>query len=295
MRTYKRTVAAILGSGIVITWGLANEDGDRNSSASTSFDSSASTSVNATATHDPVPTEPVTFLGVEVREVDPVLVDHLDLDEGVGLVVERVTDDSPASRAGLQENDILVKMGDQLLITPRQFTVLVRRERPDAEVAFEILRKGKRSTIRAALETREVPIRRAFDWIQGTRLPVFDLPLPPVPPEAGHFEDIINDELVPFESGAGRRIVAIDPRRKMVFRDRAGTVEVEIDGPERVVVIKDDQGNVVYQGDGSPDHHLPPEVKARMEKLDVRVEGDLDRLPHPPIIDVIKNPAAPTI
>jgi hypothetical protein len=242
--------------------------------------------------------ETVTFLGVEVREVDPVLVDHLDLDEGIGLVVEMVTEESPASRAGLRENDILVRMGDQLLVTPRQFAVLVRREAEGAKVNLEILRKGKRSKLQAVLEERTVPVRRGFRWMDSGHMPHIGVPFPV--PDTKHLEETIRREMKhaprpPRSSTGMEKIILIDSDRNLVFTDDSGTVEMTIEGTERNVVVKDAEGKVIYDGTVSSDAGLPDEVKERIKKLEIRLDGDLDLLPEPPDFDVIEMPGPPAI
>ena len=290
MKTTPRLLTAILGLGIACTSYL-------NAGQGSAPPRPPAPAVFA-AENEEIETESVTFLGVEVREVDPVLVDHLDLDEGIGLVVEMVTEESPASRAGLQENDILIRMGDQLLVTPRQFTVLVRREAEGAKVSLEILRKGKRSKLQAVLEKRAVPVRRGFYWMDGGRMPHMSVPFPA--PDAMHLEGMIRKEMNraprPPHAGTGvEKIILIDPHRNMVFSDDSGTVEMTIEGTERNVVIKDAEGAVIYDGTVSSDDGLPDEVKERIRKLEIHLEGDLDSLPGPPEFDVVKMPAAPAI
>lgn len=85
---------------------------------------------------------PVTFMGVSVSSAPPELATHLPLEEGLGLVVETVTKESPAEKAGLQENDILTKLDDQLLVHPAQFSVLVARRKDGETVKLSLLRKG---------------------------------------------------------------------------------------------------------------------------------------------------------
>lgn len=249
--------------------------------------------------------ESVTFLGVEVREVDPVLIDHLDLEEGIGLVVEMVKEDSPASRAGLRENDILVRLRDQLLITPRQLSVLVRREADGAKVPFEILRKGKRSKIQAVLEQREIPVHKTFHWFGGGVMPHGDFPFPG--PDSEQIERIIRKEIktsgaphVVVESGliqkapGESRLIHIDPHRNMVFSNDEGTVEMVIGGTTSSLVVKNPDGTVIYDGSADADG-LPDEIRDRMADLDVTLEVDLEDLPEPPEVDIVGMSREPTI
>ena len=55
------------------------------------------------------------WLGLHCFPVEPTLRAHVKLPEGQGLVVGSVAADSPAAKAGIEPNDILLKAGDQPL------------------------------------------------------------------------------------------------------------------------------------------------------------------------------------
>lgn len=59
-------------------------------------------------------------LGVGVESIASAVGQYLGLDEGVGVIVRAVKGDSPASQAGLQEKDILVKLNDQDILSAQQ-------------------------------------------------------------------------------------------------------------------------------------------------------------------------------
>src|SRR5882724_950548 len=60
------------------------------------------------------------WLGVSTTEASDALASQLDLQPGVGLVVTYVSTESPAAKAGLQKNDVLVSFEDQSLVHPAQ-------------------------------------------------------------------------------------------------------------------------------------------------------------------------------
>ncbi len=59
-------------------------------------------------------------LGIGVESVPPALFSQLPdvLSKGQGVLVAQVAKDSPAAKAGLQPNDILLSFGDQKLYSP---------------------------------------------------------------------------------------------------------------------------------------------------------------------------------
>ena len=92
---------------------------------------------------DKGPKVPVTFLGVETSEVPRVVSEQLGLAKGFGLVVDYVVPDGPAATAGVQQNDILKMLNDQILMQPDQLAKLVRSYSEGTNVTLTILRKGQ--------------------------------------------------------------------------------------------------------------------------------------------------------
>lgn len=108
------------------------------------------------------PKVPVTFLGVETSEVPRVLSEQLGLAKGFGLVVDYVVPDGPAATAGVQQNDVLKMLNDQILMQPDQLAKLVRSYPEGTNVTLTILRKGQESRLTVKLGKKEVPSRREF-------------------------------------------------------------------------------------------------------------------------------------
>src|SRR5205807_73213 len=105
---------------------------------------------------------PVTFLGVETSEVPNVVSEQLGLAKGFGLVVDHVVPDGPAAAAGVQQNDIIKMLNDQILTEPDQLSKLVRSYSEGTTVTLTVLRKGKEEKIGVKLSKKEVPERREF-------------------------------------------------------------------------------------------------------------------------------------
>lgn len=97
---------------------------------------------------------PKTWLGVVLDEVSEAVASQLPIEPGTGLIVEHVTPDSPAAKAGLQKHDVLLRLGDQVLIAPKQLQTLVANRRAGDTVEVHILRKGQPQTITATLATQ---------------------------------------------------------------------------------------------------------------------------------------------
>src|ERR1700730_6411979 len=108
-----------------------------------------------------MPKVPVTFLGVETSAVPSVVCDQLGIAKGFGLVVDYVVPDGPAAAAGVQQNDILKMLNDQILLEPGQLAKLVRSYSEGTTVTLTVLRKGQEQKIPVKLTKKEVPKRHA--------------------------------------------------------------------------------------------------------------------------------------
>jgi serine protease Do len=107
--------------------------------------------------HEKMPKVPVTFLGVETSEVPNVVSEQLGLAKGFGLVVDYIVPDGPAAAAGVQQNDILKMLNDQILTEPDQLAKLVRSYSEGTNVTLTVLRKGQEQKITVKLTKKEVP------------------------------------------------------------------------------------------------------------------------------------------
>ncbi len=92
------------------------------------------------------------WLGVGAEEAPEALSSQLQLNSGEGLVVTFVSTNSPAAKAGLQKNDVLVKLDDQLLVHPAQLRKLVRSHKEGDKVQVTAYRRGEKLTVSATLE-----------------------------------------------------------------------------------------------------------------------------------------------
>jgi hypothetical protein len=103
---------------------------------------------------------PVTWLGVQTREVSPEVYEHAvtaGLTEGIGVVVEFIEPNSPAAKAGVARLDIITKFADQMLINPQQLDTLVRMRHTGEEVELTVVHKGRSQKTRVVLGKTEVP------------------------------------------------------------------------------------------------------------------------------------------
>jgi hypothetical protein len=88
-------------------------------------------------------------LGVMVHVPSEALVDQLDLPKGQGLVIGQVVPDTPAAKAGLKVNDILLEFNGKAVPSNQgEFVSQVQNVKADAKVDIVVMRKGKKETIK---------------------------------------------------------------------------------------------------------------------------------------------------
>ena len=85
------------------------------------------------------------WLGVNTRPMPHVLATHLSelMPSGEGILVAEVENQSPAVKAGIQSNDILLSLDGQKLYSPAQLSALVASSHVGKQVTVQLIRKGK--------------------------------------------------------------------------------------------------------------------------------------------------------
>src|SRR5437879_2251808 len=121
----------------------------------------------APGSHEKARTVPMRVLSVETSQVPTVVSEQLGLSKGLGLVVEYVVPDSPAAAAGIQQNDILKMLNDQILIEPSQLRKLLQTFSDGTDVTLTILRKGQEQKVTVKLAKKERP--QSHSWTPGDK------------------------------------------------------------------------------------------------------------------------------
>ena len=105
------------------------------------------------ATHGEVVRGFLGFIGSDLtREMAP----SFDLDENHrGVLVESVSEDTPAERAGLQAGDIITHINELEMETFRQLRFAIADERPGTEINLTVIRDGEAEEINATVGSRE--------------------------------------------------------------------------------------------------------------------------------------------
>jgi membrane-associated protease RseP (regulator of RpoE activity) len=253
--------------------------------------------------HEKMPKVPVTFLGVETSEVPSVVSEQLGLAKGFGLVVDYVVPDGPAAAAGVQQNDIIKMLNDQILINPNQLSKLVRSFSEGTNVTLTVLRKGQEQKITVKLTKKEVPERWEFGpgRHQHSGFPFGDQGFGALGEPFNDLKDqlgdakrgMIHDAVMKAHEEARRardearraaqevRILTKDDglfkatkidigKAQIVFSDDKGEMKLETVDGKKLLTVKDPQGKLLFSG--------PVETKEDVDKLPAEVRERYDKL-----------------
>jgi serine protease Do len=145
------------------------------------------------------------FLGIEAREVTPENVKKLKLPAERGVVVGRVAPESPASKAGLKETDVITEVDGQRVEGSTQFRRMIREIPAGRTVQLKVWRDGRAQTLSAKLDQAEEMHRVMTGAMPGSfafRMPEVEMPeiqtMPDGPVVAfGDGGDLLNPSLHP--------------------------------------------------------------------------------------------------
>jgi serine protease Do len=91
-------------------------------------------------------------IGVQITPVTKELAEPLKLDAVYGALVRVVDRDGPAARAGIQPGDVIVSFDGKRIEKSDQLVELVSNTKPGATVPVEVLRDGRRQTLKITVE-----------------------------------------------------------------------------------------------------------------------------------------------
>jgi serine protease Do len=91
------------------------------------------------------------WLGVEVQEVTPELAQSFGLSSTQGALVASVQKDAPASKAGIQRGDIIVKFDGQIVHDEHELPEMVAQAPIGKTAPVEVIRNGKHVTLDAKI------------------------------------------------------------------------------------------------------------------------------------------------
>ena len=94
------------------------------------------------------------FLGVSMSPIDDVMARALKMKNINGALIVSVVDDSPADIAGLKEQDVILKVDDEIAENPSKLRLLISSKHPGDRAKLLIFREGREKKITVTLTSR---------------------------------------------------------------------------------------------------------------------------------------------
>src|SRR5580704_1783988 len=191
------------------------------------------------------------FLGIEAREVTAENVKQFKLPAERGVVVGRVAPDSPASKAGLKETDVITEVDGQRVEGATQFRRMIREIPAGRTVQLTVWRDGRAQTLSAKLDQAEEMHR----VLSGGTVPgsfAFRMPDVEVPemPELHAVPDGSDGPIVALGDGGELVIPSLHPRLGIDAEDIGGQLGNFFGAPdgEGVLVRSVSAGSAAEKG-----------------------------------------------
>jgi serine protease Do len=187
-------------------------------------------------------------LGVQIGDVDKDDVSRLKLPYERGAVVTSVEDESPAAKAGLKKDDVIVSYQGEGIESVRQLSRMVRETPPGRTVALEVSRGGSIQKLSATLDEGS----GRFSWgdldvpTPGVPRIAPVPPIPPVPPvPADVFKWKARDGGHDFAFGPHELMGPGARRLGISFQDVSGQLAKYFHAPQEtaVLVVSVDEGS----------------------------------------------------
>jgi serine protease Do len=109
------------------------------------------------------------YLGVGAQDLTPALADSLGLKAKRGALVSDVQPDSPASKGGLKNGDVITSVNGQAIDDANRLTFTVGGVSPGTKLDLEVIRDGKTENVTVTTAERPANVARAGRDGRGSR------------------------------------------------------------------------------------------------------------------------------
>jgi serine protease Do len=97
------------------------------------------------------------YVGLYLEPMTNELLDYFGVKEGPGLLVNRLTDDGPAAKAGLKVGDVILRVDGRKVESVSDLSELIQDKKAGDKVKFEIIREKKPMTVELEIAEEEGP------------------------------------------------------------------------------------------------------------------------------------------
>jgi serine protease Do len=120
-------------------------------------------------------------LGVYIQDLTRELAESFGIDQGKGILVAQVMEDSPAAAAGLRQGDVITQLNGEPVDKTASFRNQISLTRPGTSVQLRVLRDGKERSIKVKIGAMETDAQG--QPIEVGKVPQLGLSLQDLTPE----------------------------------------------------------------------------------------------------------------
>ncbi len=101
------------------------------------------------------------WLGVSMQPLTPSLAKAAGVGSEKGVMVNSVVENSPASRAGVQQGDVITQFGGKTIADPRDLALAVANTTAGASAKMTVIRNGATTPLNVTIANEQVPVKTA--------------------------------------------------------------------------------------------------------------------------------------
>ena len=180
------------------------------------------------------------YLGIQIQDITEEIAKQYKVEQNSGAIIGYVTPDSPAEKAGMRLEDIVVAINGQKVDDSSRLRLIVSAMKPGSSVAVDLLRDSQRMTINAVLE------RLPEEALAG------GTPRPGVKPKAPGKPV---DDNAPVELVRGVSVQTLTPalrQRHDVAANVEGVIVIKVEQNSRAAAMGLEEGDVITQINRQP-------------------------------------------
>jgi serine protease Do len=200
------------------------------------------------------------YLGISMNDVTPANAHFFNLQNAAGAIVAQVTPDSPASRGGVKQGDVIDALNGRKIVNGSALQVAVSEMTPGTKIELGVIRDGKAETLNLTVGefhgSSEVAANDSHDGPQSGKLGLAVSDLTPETRQQNNVPDQIHGVLVnnvrpasPADDAGiqpGDIILEVDRKPAVSASEFANQVHQDENGKDLLMLVWS-KGNASYR------------------------------------------------
>jgi Do/DeqQ family serine protease len=187
------------------------------------------------------------YIGVSIRDIDNRLAEEKGIKEFKGVYVSGITDDGAAANAGIQEGDIIMKVGDSEVNSSPELQEQVGKYRPGDKVEVTVMRDAKAISLPVILKnknnTTTLFVREKEKVNQGDQINFL----------GATFSQVSDEEKIKLRIRSGLKILKLSAGKLASSGIKEGFIITSVDkrpinSPEDLKFLETKKGGVLIEG-----------------------------------------------